>query len=96
MIIVPLAPLNRLVGANATFVCEAEANPMHTTDWFKDDQELTNSEKYQITGLGTAESRLTIFNLELSDAGNYICFAENIHGNDSTSDELLVQRKQQR
>ena len=93
MIIVPLAPLRQLAGTDATFVCEAEANPLHTTDWFKDGEEITNSNKYLITGLGTAESVLTIFDLELSDTGTYTCFAENVHGNASTSDELFVQCK---
>lgn len=94
MIIVPLVALKQLSGTNAVFVCEAEANPLHTTDWSKDGQVLTNTSKYLITGLGTAESVLTIFDLELSDTGNYTCFAENIHGNASTSDELFVQCKQ--
>ena len=96
MIIVPLIPLKQLAGTDATLVCEAEANPLHTTDWFLDGEEITSSTKYQITGLGTAESNLTIFDLELNDTGNYTCFAENIHGNASTSDQVFVQRKQKR
>ena len=86
--------MRQLTGTNATFVCEAEANPLHTTDWFKDEEEITNSSKYLITGLGTAESTLVIFDLELDDTGNYTCFAENIHGNASTVDQLFVQCKQ--
>ena len=92
MIIVPLVPLRQLTGTDAVFTCEAQAIPLHTTQWQKDGEVLTNqTNKYLITGLGSAVSTLTIFNLELSDAGNYICFVENPHGNDSTSDQLEVQ-----
>ena len=91
VIIVPLVSLIQLSGTNATFTCEAEANPQHTIEWTKGDQELFNSSKILITGLGTARSVLTIIDLELSDTGSYSCFAENVHGNDSTTDELFVQ-----
>ena len=90
-IIAPLVPLMQLTGTDASFTCEALAIPLHTTQWQKDGMELSNSTKYSITGLGSAVSVLTIINLELSDAGSYVCFVENPHGNDSTSDELIVQ-----
>ena len=93
MIIIPLVSLTQLSGTNATFTCEAEADPQHTIEWTKEGEELFNSSKYLITGLGTARSTLKIINLELSDTGNYSCFAENLHGNDSTSDQLFVQGK---
>ena len=86
-----MLPLLQLSGTNATFICEAEANPQHTIEWTKDNQELFNNTKILITGLGTARSVLTIIDLELSDTGSYSCFAENVHGNDSTTDELFVQ-----
>ena len=92
MIITPLEKLRQLTGTNAVFTCEAQAIPIHTTEWEKDGEILTNqTNKYLITGLGSAISTLTIFNLELRDAGNYLCFVENPHGNDSTSDQLVVQ-----
>ena len=91
VIIAPLVPLRQLTATNAVFTCEALAIPLHTTQWQKDGVELVNSTKYLITGLGSAVSVLTIINLELSDAGSYVCFVENPHGNDSTSDELIVQ-----
>ena len=86
-----MTSLTELSGTNATFICEAEANPQHTIEWTKDGQELFNTSKILITGLGTARSTLVIMNLELDDTGSYGCFAENVHGNDSTSDELFVQ-----
>lgn len=91
VIIAPLVPLRQLTATNASFTCEALAIPLHTTQWQKDGVELVNSTKYSVTGLGSAVSVLTIINLELSDAGNYVCFVENPHGNDSTSDQLIVQ-----
>lgn len=93
MIIRPLTPLIQLAGSTAEFTCSAVARPQHTTEWLKDNVQLSNSSKYQITGLGTPNSTLNIFNLSLADSGNYTCIANNVHGNASTSDELFVQGK---
>ena len=93
MIIQPLQPLIELAGSTAKFICSAVARPQHTTEWLKDNVQLSNSSKYQITGLGTPTSILNIFNLSLADSGNYTCVADNVHGNASTSDELLIQGK---
>ena len=93
MITLPLAPLRQLAGTDPRFVCEAMANPLHTTDWFRDREAITKSSKYLITDLGTAKSVLAIFDLELSDTGTYTCFAKNVYVNASTSDELFVQCK---
>lgn len=95
VIITPLRPIIQLSGTNATFTCTAEAIPQHTVNWFMEerggDVPLQNNTKYYITGLGTATSHLTIINIQLSDSGTYTCLADNLHGNDSTSDTLLVQ-----
>ena len=91
MIITPLNPLILLAGTSATFNCNATAIPRHTTKWLKDNTELMNSTKYAISGLGTATSTLIINSIELADRGNYTCIAENIHGNDSFTDQLYVQ-----
>lgn len=93
VIIIPIQSLTQLSGTTATFICEADANPQHTIEWTKDGQELFNSTRILITGLGTARSTLTIMDIQLNDTGDYGCVAENIHGNDSTSDELFVQGK---
>jgi hypothetical protein len=91
VIISPLRPLTQLAGTNAVFTCIAIAIPQHTTEWLKDGQPLTNSSKHSITGLGTSTSTLTIIDIELSDRGNYTCIADNLHGNDTTTDQLFVQ-----
>ena len=91
VIIVPLVSLRHLSGTTAAFICEADANPRHTIEWTKNDEQIFNSSRILITGLGTAISTLTITDLQLNDTGSYTCFAENVHGNDSTTNELFVQ-----
>ena len=51
-------------------------------------QTLTSRMKLQENG-----GRLILNGLELSDAANYSCFANNLYGQDSITYQLVVKRK---
>ena len=51
-------------------------------------QTLTSRMKLQENG-----GRLILNGLELSDAANYSCFANNLYGQDSITYQLIVKRK---
>jgi hypothetical protein len=54
--------------------CNTKSNPIvHTYEWFRDDQILSNNNKYFINSNGS----LSIRHLKKSDNGNYFCTAQN-------------------
>ena len=83
----------RLEGDMAVFVCLAEAEPLHTVEWFFQDSNIPLSGvRYSIEPSSDANyGRLTVSSVTEADTGMYTCFVSNIHGNDSASAYLAVQ-----
>ena len=83
----------RLEGDDAVFICIAEAEPLHTVQWFFQDTLLTASgTKYTIDDSSTGTyGRLTVDSVNQNDTGQYTCVVSNVHGNASVSAFLQVQ-----
>lgn len=78
-------------GCSQHFECQVIGYPTPTIRWFKDDVEITKSDRVQIgydesTGIVT----LAIKNLVPSDEGCYQCRAENSEGYATTTAYLVV------
>lgn len=68
-----------------TFTCRAIGNPVPTISWYFSAINVSDGSVYNITTTvrgGVIESALTILSPQVSDAGIYICHAENVIGND--------------
>ncbi|XP_066025226.1 hemicentin-2-like isoform X2 [Pocillopora verrucosa] len=81
-----------LEGHTATFYCLTEAFPTATTNkWFKDGNEISNSQDFETLKISDTESRLTIKNATKGSAGQYSCDGTNAVGTgDRKSAFLLV------
>ena len=78
------------VGSNHTFVCTALGDPTPTFGWrFNGDRIPQETSKYSISS-NTTHSSLTVYNLMVSEDGEYTCLASNRYGTDRTSAELVV------
>ena len=88
-------PMNLQVvdGETATLNCSVVAEPMPTFLWLFEDTVLTNDYRHHINTLDAGTSSLTIFDISVSDTGNYTCLVVNQHGNDSATAELQVLSK---
>ena len=88
--------MKRLSGENVTFKCIVQADPMHSLQWLFNGETIQPSTTRIMTTVGKTQGSLTIVNISLADVGSYTCFAENVHGNASASETLLVQGIAQR
>ncbi|CAG2253540.1 HMCN [Mytilus edulis] len=82
------------IGNTVTLACTVTANPSHTTVYWKrvingalTDITVTNNNKY--SGSTVSSPSLTIFNVDNSDEGNYICYADNSVGTGQSSQSFL-------
>ena len=83
------------IAQSATFSCNISAEPTPTFWWEFNGTQIIPGSKYNIvsTSDGVTVTTLTINNLMVNDNGVYSCFAENLHGNETSSASLLVQSK---
>ncbi|KAL9964649.1 hypothetical protein ACROYT_G028323 [Oculina patagonica] len=65
-------------GRDAEFYCRTEAFPTSTSyRWFKDGNQISNSNDYAIEEINDEESRLIVRQANKSSAGRYSCDGEN-------------------
>ena len=84
-------------GEMASFICQATGNPIPYISWYFNNVLIsneTNVDKYNITqstlNTTTISSTLTIYSLESSDVGTYICNATNVISTITSSGVLTV------
>ena len=68
-------------GDNATLQCTATGIPLPSITWTRDNRELLNE-----------STALMVPNIELKDAGTYVCKAKNLEGTASYSVQVRVVR----
>ncbi|CAD5233395.1 unnamed protein product [Bursaphelenchus xylophilus] len=73
-----------------TMVCESNAKPKPTVSWFKNGAKLAPNPKISIKAEG---EQLKLSKLDVSDAGHYICRAENELGTAETSFGVTIIQK---
>ena len=77
---------------SASFTCSSSGHPIPLLTWYVNGQELSLSEdKYSLLYANNGTSVLTLFDIGLSDAARYTCFASNVFGNDTVDNHLVVQ-----
>lgn len=88
----PPKSLNKTEGDTATFSCNIQSEPIHTTKWyFKGELLNSTNSKYIITGQQTSYNTLTVNNITFSDTGEYTCAATNEHGTNNGTAYLTIQ-----
>ena len=77
-----------IVGDSVIFRCRIQSEPAHMSEWSFNGEALVNDNKYTIED---SFEKLIINDVNLNDAGEYTCTAENIHGTVNASAILFVQ-----
>ncbi|XP_017784218.1 PREDICTED: papilin isoform X2 [Nicrophorus vespilloides] len=65
------------IGSNITIPCDVDGYPTPQVHWYKDNIEITESEKYFIS----ESNRLTVRHIDMYDSGYYKCVAGNQYSN---------------
>lgn len=86
----PLSPILAPIGGTASFECAVVSNPTATVTWLHESGSIMRN----VTSTGritiSPPTMLTITNIQQSDAGYYICSAQNLFGRNRTSGRLLI------
>ena len=92
ILIKPLTDTEVITNNDATFICEFQASPQATIQWFCNGKPLTSlANKYEISYDGkTNQHKLIIKNTALDDIGNYSVQATNELGQIQTEAKLNV------
>ena len=83
-------------GDIASFICQADGDPLPTISWYFNDAPLdeSNTAKYTITerqiSTTTNTDILNIMSVQSSDVGTYTCNATNVVSSDTSSGILTV------
>ena len=87
-------------GDMTSFTCQATGNPIPYISWYFNNVLIsneTNVDKYNVIqstlNTTTISSTLTVYSLELSDVGTYICNATNVISTITSSGVLTVNGK---
>ncbi|NWV68584.1 TITIN protein, partial [Malurus elegans] len=76
-------------GGYAELTCEVAGTPEIKITWFKDDRELKESDKYNIS-FTKSLAILRVSEVDTEDSGEYICEAKNDAGKDTCSSVVTV------
>ena len=84
---------------SATFLCNATAQPRPEITWWRMGSQLVEQPgvteiSTSISGEREIMSNLTIIMADPSDAGEYVCMATNVAGQDTAAAELTVHGKE--
>lgn len=85
----PLTHCKTSGGSSLVWKCFVEGNPLPTIQWFKHDECIDVSLRYNIS-YNNGEATLQIDHLACDDAGVFTCIAKNILGVDQCSATLTV------
>ena len=77
-------------GTNVVFACQWKSLVKPSVKWYKDDQEVTEDERYKVVALEDGVENLLIEDPRRADEGTYKCKAENHEGVASTTGYLSV------
>lgn len=89
-ILTPLQNLTVVEGKPANLECEVKGEPQPNIEWFKDGEQVKQSERINLNFEGNFAS-LSFKPAELDDEGEYKCVARNELGSASSEAELLVE-----
>lgn len=89
-ILTPLQNLTVVEGKPANLECEVKGEPQPNIEWFKDGEQVKQSERINLNFEGNFAS-LSFKPPELDDEGEYKCVARNELGSASSEAELLVE-----
>lgn len=76
-------------GQLVIFECQVTGTPEIDTYWFRDGNEIIQSDRHKITFIDSV-ARLEISSSDIKDSGVYYCEARNEAGSESCSMELRV------
>lgn len=76
-------------GQLVVFECQVTGTPVIDMYWFRDGNEISQSDKHQITFIDSV-ARLEMRNSDIKDSGVYYCEARNEAGSESCIMELRV------
>lgn len=77
------------IGGNVTLECRVAGSQPMVISWYKDNKEIHSGDKYK-SDFSESTASVTIFGLDQSDSGVYICRAANDAGEKETSGTLSV------
>jgi len=80
-------------GSNVTLMCQPEAAPTATIQWFKDGADFTASSNPQDRVALLPNGNIHFTGVTDGDGGNYTCVATNSFGTASTTGQLTILRE---